>query len=422
MNYKELEELQYKEICNKINLPKVIDKNYLDLLYKSMSEDKRTEPPLEYTFGLSGQDVRNVDMHSLSLEDFKKISFDENTIFSFQQKLQFNPDKLLEEGKIFSEDIKDLHTAGIDGTGVKIAVIDKVTDFSNINLKNKILFFKKFCTKYNPFIAHGLTVTSLIADEQCGVAPNVSLYLFSTNFFKDEKEDIFKYIIKNNMKFDLISMSSFINKDPSIEELKKQLLASDNQILDSFKFFENFAYGRKNNNITLDETLQNVYNNRKNETEYIRKTIETIPTNVIISCAGRTHLQINGGYMYEGNNSASYSIPQVTGSYALAKQLRNNLSYDEFVRIAKETANKTPEGFYNINLKGIIRKIEKINCENKDRDIENFEIYNNSKKYFLRLDNIEKNKKVKNSKFSTISKENSLKSNIIEKDNDNLIL
>lgn len=426
MTDKELEEVQYKELCEEVKWPKVIDKKYFNKIYGPKDKDKENEnekeSPVKYFWGLCGQDLRNIDMSHLSLEDFKRFSFDENTIFSFQQKLKFNPDKLLEEGKVFSEDIKDLHAAGIDGTGVKIAIIDRIPDCSHRDLKDKIRFFKRFYEGEAPSFNHGLPVTSLIADNQCGVAPNVSLYLFSTDFLKEEKEKIFKYILENNMKFDLISMSSFIDREPNFQQLKSQLISSGNQILDSFRFFENFVMGIKEKYMKPEANLLEMHKNRDSYPEYYKKALETIPTNVVVPCAGRTYLQLNGGYMYDGNNSASYSIPQVAGSYALAKQLRGNLTYDEFAKIAKETAHKTSDGFYNINLKGIVREIEKINFQNKDKDAENLEIYNNSKEYFLRLDDIEKNKNVKTLDFSVNLNKDCSKLNSTEKSYDDLIL
>ena len=65
------------------------------------------------------------------------------------------------------------------------------------------------------------------------------------------------------------------------------------------------------------------------------------------------------GYKYENSlGSESWSIPQLTALYSLAKQKNDNLSYDEFVEICYQTASITTNGTKLLNSVGLIKEVE----------------------------------------------------------------
>ena len=62
-------------------------------------------------------------------------------------------------------------------------------------------------------------------------------------------------------------------------------------------------------------------------------------------------------YLYCGQATYSWSIPKLAGFFALALQLKPDLTYDEFVNISSETKQiKNGITFFNIN--GVINYLK----------------------------------------------------------------
>ncbi len=92
------------------------------------------------------------------------------------------------------------------------------------------------------------------------------------------------------------------------------------------------------------------------------KNIRKKNQSIEIPCGGRTFSTSDGEDKYWGTCSASYTIPQVAGYFALAKQISPNITYDEFVKICRETCI-SKEKRKILSPKNMIKKIE-------ERDIE----------------------------------------------------
>ena len=82
--------------------------------------------------GLCGADLSECDMSELDFEHFKLLCYDENTHFSDEQIKRFNPMKLLEIAKLPMESLREVHSKGINASGVKVAIIDTNIEQNNI--------------------------------------------------------------------------------------------------------------------------------------------------------------------------------------------------------------------------------------------------------------------------------------------------
>ena len=112
--------------------------------------------------GLCGKDVSKIDMSNLSPANFRRLTFDSKTIFSDEQIKKFHPEKLLEQGKSFSNGMERLHTEKIDGRGTTIGIIDSCFDSTIVELKGRVvqhIVFEKL--DGNDFVSHN----SLALDE-----------------------------------------------------------------------------------------------------------------------------------------------------------------------------------------------------------------------------------------------------------------
>jgi len=364
--------------------------------------------------GLCGVDLSDWDLSDLSLEFFRKLCFDSNTKFSEEQIQKFHPQELLEMAKAPSQDISRLHSQGISGQGLKVAVIDTNIDsehefFSNGNIQ------MKSSSSIGDTEAHGLTVVSALSQ----IVPDAQIDYYPYNKRdkqnKDSvREEIIDEIIKSGVK--IISMSSSFDSEDTRKRVLEKCKSAGVTLIDQPAFNEHFTYCFRDIDENGEEHFEEafmesekaslseeewkkgkeIYRNllrkygatdRENLTEMIKadsNTEEKIKEGVLnrlerfgqvlecehyegeggvrhiskqqtiqeelarkqvsrdkrpveMACGGRSFAAPDG-YKYWGTCSNSYTIPQIAGLYALAKQTSSNLTFEQFSELANQTA------------------------------------------------------------------------------------
>ena len=91
---------------------------------------------------------------------------------------------------------------------------------------------------------------------------------------------------------------------------------------------------------------------------------------VIIPSAGITVKQNDGKFKYIGTNSTSFSIPVITGLFAMARQVNPKITLEQFSEICKQTAT-VENGYKVINPIAMIREVNKYKENNKKIPFEN---------------------------------------------------
>ncbi len=384
--------------------------------------------------GLCGRDISQWDLSDLSLEFFKKLCFDSNTKFSEEQMQKFNPKELLEKAKKPSQDICRLHSQGITGQGLTLAVIDTNIDreheiFSNGNIH------MKSSNNMGEVEPHGLTVvsalTQIVPDSQIDYYP-----YDKTNKNNDNiREELIDKIIESGVK--IISMSSSFNS----EEIRKRVLEKCEKagvtLIDQPAFVKHFTfcfrdidengeehfeeafmepetaslpkakweeyqsllgkYGvedRKalSEKIKLDSNIKeevkpiilkrlenfgelfdcksyegeggvtNISKQKIIQEERERKNVSRAEKPIEIHCGGRSFASPDG-YKYWGSCSNSYTIPQIVGIFALARQISPNLSFEQFSKIANQTSMQIASDGYDrlvISPENLIEQIKQL--------------------------------------------------------------
>lgn len=251
------EENRYKEKVINYTFEENLDdlKNLTDYDVKLMIEGKKSNNLLRN--GLCGKNLERIDLSNLSIEMFKKLSFDSNTIFSDEQLEKFHPFELLEKSKLFTNSIKKVHLEGKNGDGIKIAVIDSNIQKNHIHIKDSNVNFVEDSLSGEEEV-HGLTVLSALLE----VAPNLDVTYYADNKYNkqsdERKEEYIQDIIgKGDIK--IISMSSsFRNK--KIEDIAyKSLEENEITLIDSNTFYDNFTYCFKNNYLDGSESFEEAF-------------------------------------------------------------------------------------------------------------------------------------------------------------------
>jgi|GEM_PF-1624444 len=449
-------------------LPKKIDDEYVKNMSPNGGSGKDYTTP-EYNWFLCGQKASKFDTSELSQEQFSNISFDTNTEFSKEQLEKFKPLELLENGKKFGLNLQRLHDAGIDGTGVNVAIIDWTFDIENKefideNGNNKIVLYNDepiIQEEKNDDGFHGKTVASLLAGNTTGIAPKSKIYYFASNqqWEQEEKTEILDKILDMNNndgeKIGVVSMSASFSSDTVNKNYTDKLSETECAFISSPNFFKYFSYYNRNpyldindsNNFSLQKKTDSmgltmakyphahkkintiINDNTKLLTELkntpnseekicsIEKEIEHYKTLLLmdfdelkeninkemeknalattfIPCGGRSYSQMEKGYMYCGHSSASWTIPEVSGLYTLAKQMDPHITYEEFSEMSNSTSYKNDKGYSVINPESLVREINRRNKEKSDSMPDKYEnIYLNSNRLISNLDKVIENSK-----------------------------
>jgi len=262
-------------------LPKKIDDEYVKnrLPNGGSGNESYTQ---EYNWFLCGQKASKLDTSELSQEQFSNISFDTNTEFSQEQVEKFKPLELLENGKNFGLNLQRLHDAGIDGTGVNVAIIDWPFD-----IESKEFIDENGCSKivlYNddPVIKavknddgfHGKTVSSLLAGNTTGIAPKSKIYYFASNQKWEQKEriEILDKIVDFNNgegeKISVVSMSASFNSDAVNKNYSDKLSETGCGFINSPNFFKHFSYYNRNPYLDINDCNNFSLQTKSNSNEF----------------------------------------------------------------------------------------------------------------------------------------------------------
>ena len=403
-----------------------IDDKYIEQKFERIAGEiasRNAENDLSFILeGICGEDVSKIDMSNLSPENFRRLTFDNKTIFSNEQIKRFHPEKLLEQGKKFSnvKEEKGLHENGINGKGTSIAILDRYFDSSISEFEGKVVkhivlekdrngenvaniiferdkkndFRKEYKERYMDG-SHGNTTVCLVAGSECGVAPETEMYIFSVGniSWEESKEMMLKYIVENNIKLDIISISADIQTSKEGQKMLDKLEKKGCTLLDSSKFWNDFSWGRTSNNgevVLLDELLKTISNRESDENSRIDKVIKNIPSTVILPATGRTniHMGEDGKPIYKYNGSlcgASYAIPQIAGLFLLARQIDSSIRYDEFINVVKNPKRLNPEGMMYVDAEEICKEIS----EREKQVIESQEVQENNEQNLVTPSTIE---------------------------------
>jgi len=355
----------------KNNVFQVKEKDNLEVFYQDM----------KLMWGAFGLDLSDLDLSKIPTEKLLRIPFSTLTKWPTKDKLpkDFNPKEIINNAKKYiGMGVEKLHENNINGLGTTIAYIDKPFNVNHCEFVGQNIEYK---TKSQQEDFHGGAVASRVIGKNSGIAKKAKLiyYGIDQNLIKDDfwssiVEDALnalKDVVKraeNNENIDVIGMSSSIefqithveNKNKrekyqsDFEKVKKQLDNLNIPLIDSNAFFRNgFAYAFRINPKTSNDN-ENYVSRFGSKSVCVLEGGKTIPVPYA-----------DEGYQYENSiGCASWSIPQVVGLYALAKQVNKETTFEDFARTCKETAQTNDKGVKILNS---VEMIKQINYEKENR-------------------------------------------------------
>lgn len=371
-----------------INLQQIIEDN------NSNSINIFYQPQLIH--GFSYMDLSKEDFSNVSLKELLRIPFSNKTKWPKNLPAGFNPEALLQQAKAFKgAGIEEANRNGYTGKGVTVAYIDKCFDVNHKEFKDRHIEYIDQTSDHN-LDFHGYAVASRLAGKNLGCAPDVNLIYYAagnTNKVQDAKgkeafimgtvitgmdaiEDIINRV-KNGENISAIGMSSSIDFQISLikkedeksklqarfEELKGKLKEINVPLIDASLSSKNFFYCHK-----IDPTLSNEIIDNWDCSDFVK---QNRPDSLMLADANKCVPlpYTKKDYKYENACGCnSWTIPQVVGMFCLAKQANPDITYEEFVKLSKETALPTNKnGMRFANAYGLVVQAKNIRHRNSSR-------------------------------------------------------
>lgn len=372
---------------------------------------------------LRGFDLSEKDLRFIPYEVLVTTDFDTDTKWPKSEKLPsgFYPEKLLEESKNPGLGIRELHQEGINGRGVKVAIIDQTLSseqgkiLPHVEYVSNIIDYKEYGDAEKEEISmHGPAVASLLVGKTCGVAPGAELVYKATPSGRDfnHKTDALLDIIEFNKilspkdRIRVVSCSIGYMEEKQepylerwIEAIKKAesegIIVSDVGDRTGVDYIGGGTSVDKNNpgnynralflkeqederldkifaesDGDIDLIMQNVRETKKNEVsdvsdsilrEKIQRALDEREKEIIIPCDYRTMASNSGQeqYMYNGKGGMSWAVPYLSGLFVLALQVNSDLTKEKMADVINKTATMNKRGLKVINPKGFIEAIQK---------------------------------------------------------------
>jgi hypothetical protein len=301
--------------------------------------------------------LANVSLVKLDLTDqmprLNQLPFDSRTQWPSRDKLPkgFDPAQLLDDGKNPGLGVRKLHEQGIDGRGIRIAIIDQPLLRDHQEYKDRVIQYTEIDVQGVPPQMHGSPVTSIAVGKSCGTAPGASVEYYAVPTWKWWNEHCKPYaatlerIIECNKqlaasgKVRVVSLSlGAFSQWPDHEMWSNAVQhATDEGILvvTCDPFYQRIACLKHVPGVDADSPGNYV------------KQFASSPTNALGVPAGNRSTACHTGpadYVFWREGGMSWTVPYLAGLAALACQVDPELNPKSIPALWMKTADKTSAG------------------------------------------------------------------------------
>ncbi len=300
-------------------------------------------------WGFAGVSLEKCDLRERA-DLLRAMPFDTRTVWPPAERLPdgFKPDRLLEEGKDPGLGIRGLHARGVDGRGVRIAIIDQPMKPDHREFKEQLERYEVVGAADVPPQMHGPPVASIAVGQTCGVAPRARLSFFAIPMWRPENApycDIIDKILKENEakrpaeRIRVVSISTGMFSSQSDFDRWRDVTrrAAESGLLIITCDQEALRYG----------TLRRVPGaDADDPRSYRAGPYGVTPASLLIPAGGRTTASHQGPdvYTYWVEGGMSWAAPYLAGTAALAFQVKPDITPERILALLRETASQTDAG------------------------------------------------------------------------------
>jgi Subtilase family len=316
-------------------------------------------------------------------DDLFNATFDTLTKWPSSEKPpeEFDPQQIMELGKDPGLGVRELHIRGITGQGIGIAIIDQVLLKDHVEYKDRLRQYDETddvnLEEYLPKM-HGAAVSSIAVGQTVGVAPGADLYYVATsdmcdstsveNFDFSCRANAIRRVVEINktlpedQKIKVLSMSfgwwpqgkGYENIKAAVDEAKAEGIFVISSNLDETYGLHFHGLGREPlaDPDQFESYLPGLWWEKDFYDGMPLKQTLLVPmdSRATASEQGPEH------YVFYREGGWSWSIPYLAGMYALAAQVKPEITPEEFWNLALETGQttKVKHGWKNYELGTIL--------------------------------------------------------------------
>lgn len=348
-----------------IQFPK-IDRHPEPVSYAGLntySEPPKYDPNSTDTWQM---DLRSTDLSHLDLsqsrDDLFYATFDSKTVWPENMPADFDWQAFLETGKNPGLGIRSLHEQGITGQGIGIAIIDQALLVDHVEYKDRIRLYEEaedVVGGWEEASMHGPAVASIAVGKTVGVAPSADLYFIATGDCGGAKNyEDFDFSCRATAIQRIVEINKSLPKNRKIRVLSMAFgWSPDSKGYDEIVAAVNEA--KSNGIFVISSSIEETYDfrfhglgrdplaNPEDAASYLPGSwwagdfyagnYEVL--RLLVPMDSRTTASPNGyeDYVFFRQGGWSWSIPYLAGMYALAAQVKPEITPEEFWKIALET-------------------------------------------------------------------------------------
>lgn len=312
-------------------------------------------------------DLRSADLSKLDLResgsDLINMSFDSRTVWPPAGRMtrEFDPARVMELGKNPGLGIRSLHARAITGRGVAIAIVDQPLIIEHQEFGKRIRFYEETNIQPGtPSQMHGPAVASIAAGKSVGVAPEADIYYLAAFAFdttgKDGKAMNFRWyaqavrrIVEINRqlpperKIRAISLSiGWQESQTGADEMEKAVAAAKQAGMLVTSSSISATHGVQINGLgrapladpdKFESYAPGMFWAKRLDNHRLPKNPLLLPMDSRCM-AGPTGAK---DYAFYRQGGWSWITPYLAGMYALAVQVKPEITPDEFLSLADKT-------------------------------------------------------------------------------------
>ena len=143
-----------------------------------------SDPSQLWQMDLRGCDLSQLDL-TAKLAELQRADFDSKTVWPSALPAGFDPAAIVDTGKNPDLGVRALHAEGITGKGIGIAILDQGLLVDHVEYSDRLRLYEEIhCLDWAAQM-HGPAVASLAVGKTVGVAPDADLYYIAETHAKD---------------------------------------------------------------------------------------------------------------------------------------------------------------------------------------------------------------------------------------------
>lgn len=348
---------KYKTLLSQDNKLSIVRKpgvaNYFN------SSEKMTELPKynsnsgdSWQVDLRSRDLTNLDL-SGRIDDLFYADFDSKIKWPDKLPDGFDPNVIMELGKNPGLGLRELHKKGITGKRVGIAIIDQGLLVDHVEYKDQLKMYEEIHCGDEGAQMHGPGVASIAVGKTVGVAPEADLYYIAETHGIYNENGEFEYDLTWTAK----SINRIIEINKTLPEDKKIRVISISlgigEKMNGYKeVFESIKKAKQEGIYTVyvgSEKYMGLGRNSLKDADDIVsytkgefwKDQKYNNSELLIPMDSRCVASPTGinDYVFYREGGMSWTVPYVAGLYALACQVKPDITPNVFWKLAFNTSD-----------------------------------------------------------------------------------